>query len=418
MIALLLSLVAFTPQPDTLTLEACYREALTNWPSIVQTELKQSISDLRSDNLGSKYLPAVSLRGQAAYHTNVVEFPFDVPGVSTAGIPKDQYALSLDVDQLIYDGGEISSRKRLSAIEASLGAIETEVVLHQVRDRVNSLFFEALLLQSEIDLTASLLEDLETRLTQVRASVEGGVALRTDADVLEAEMIKVSQDAGDAAFRLGGTLAALSKLIGRPIAVSAKLQAPDFSSTQGQTTGRRPEFDLFAGKSDQLEEMEKLTSAALRPRLSGFSQAGVGSPPDLDLFEDSFAPYLVVGVRLHWRFWDWSQTSRERQIRQIERQIVTSEEETFARQLDVESALQLSEIARLDSLLATDNDVIILRTRIAKDAAARLESGVITATDYLIERSQAHRAELRKAVHAIQLAAAKVKYATTIGAYL
>ena len=33
MIALLVSLVAFSPQPDTLTLEACYREALTNWPS-------------------------------------------------------------------------------------------------------------------------------------------------------------------------------------------------------------------------------------------------------------------------------------------------------------------------------------------------------------------------------------------------
>ncbi len=412
------SLPAFTPQPDTLTLEACYRDALANWPSVVQAELKRSIADLQTDNLGSRYLPAVSVSGRATYHTKVVTFPFDLPGVATPGIPNDQYALSLDLDQLIYDGGEISTRKRLAAIDGNLGAIETDVVLHQVRDRVNGLFFQALLLQSEISLTASLVDDLESRLGLVRAGVEGGVALRRDADVLQAELIKVRQDVDDARMRRNGKLAALAQLTGRSIRSQATLVAPDVTTTPVRSAGRRPEFDLFAEQTNRIVELEELSSSNLKPRLSGFSQAGVGSPPDLDIFEKEFAPYLIVGVRLNWTFWDWSQTNRERQIRQIERKVIASEEETFARQLAIEAEIQLADINRLDSVLVTDEEIIALRTRIADDAAVRLENGIITATDFLIERNQAHRAKLRRAFHEIQLVAARTTYATTIGAYL
>lgn len=417
MILLAVSLLAFSPQADTLTLDAAYREAIANWPSVVQAEMKRSISELNSDNLGSHYLPGVSLKGQAVYHSDVVKFPFDMPGFP-AGIPNDQYDLALDVNQLIYDGGEISTRKRISAIEGNLGSIETEIELHQVRDRVNSLFFEALLLQSEIELTASLAEDLGSQLEVVRAGVSGGVVLRSDADILEAELIKVEQDLDASSIRRKGTLAALSRLMGRPFNETTVLVPPTHAALLVRTTGRRPEFGLFEQQIDRLKQIEALSSVATRPHLSGFGQAGVGRPPDLDLFSDEFGPYFVLGVRLNWKLWDWSQAGRQREIRQIERQIVSSEEETFARQLAVESELQLSAIERLDAMLARDDEVIVLRNRIAMDASRRLENGVITATDYLLERNQAHRAELRRAIHEIQLVAARVQYATTIGAYL
>jgi outer membrane protein TolC len=175
---------------------------------------------------------------------------------------------------------------------------------------------------------------------------------------------------------------------------------------------------LFQERVRQLEEMESMTSAKVRPKLSGFGQAGLGRPPDLDLFNDDLAPFLVVGIRLHWQFWDWSRSSRERQIRGIEKEIVSTEREAFSRRIAVQSEIQLAEIARLDSLIETDQQVIVLRERVADDAAAKLESGTITATDYLIERNQAYRAQLQRAIHEIQRAAARVEYATTIGAYL
>ena len=417
MILLAIFLLAFVPQPDTLTLESAYREAMANWPSVAKAGMKRSISDLETDNLGSQYLPGVSLRGQAVYHSDVVKFPFEAPGLSE-GIPHDQYDIALDINQLIYDGGEVSTRKRLSAIGGNLGVIETEIELHQVRDRVNGLFFEALLLQSEIQLSASLMQDLESQLRMVRASVSGGVALRSDADVLEAELLKVQQDFDASRLRRTGSLAALARLMGRPVEANTVVVAPDLVTMSTRPTGRRPEFALFAEQLNRLEEMETLSSVATRPRLSGFTQAGIGRPPDLDLFTDEFGPYFVLGVRLDWKLWDWSQSGRQREIRQIERQIVSSEEETFARQLAVESEIQLAAIERLNSMLVRDDAVIRLRLRIAADASKRLENGVITATDYLIERNQAHRAELRRAIHEIQLVAARVQYATTIGAYL
>lgn len=415
---LLFSVLLLFAQPDTLTLEACYREALANWPTLVQSELKQSIADLKSDNLDSRYLPSLSMSGQAVYHSSVVTFPFETPGVTTTGIPNDQYAASLDLNQLVYDGGEISSRKRLSQIEANVAALETDVELHQVRERVNGLFFDVLLLQSQIQLTRTFVSDLEARLSTVEVGVENGVALPSDADVIEAELIKVRQELDATDIRRRGRLAALAQLMGRSIDASAALEAPNLVGRLPDSLARRPELDLFEERSRQLEEMEDLTSASVRPRISGFGQAGYGRPPDLNFFTSDFEPYYVLGLRLKWQFWDWSQSSRERQIRQIEQQVLTSEEEAFTRNISIESEIQLAEIVRLDSAISSDERVIALRRRISADASAKLDNGVITATDYLIERNQEYRAELQKAVHEIQRSAARVRYATTIGAYL
>ena len=103
MILLVATLLLFSPQEDTLTLQAAYQDALTNWPTVSRADLKRSAADLESDNLTSRYYPAVSLRGQAVYHSSVVELPLEVPGFGQVGIPKDQYYAALNVDQLIVD---------------------------------------------------------------------------------------------------------------------------------------------------------------------------------------------------------------------------------------------------------------------------------------------------------------------------
>ena len=76
---------------------------------------------------------------------------------------------------------------------------------------------------------------------------------------------------------------------------------------------------------------------------------------------------------------------------------------------------EIKDIERLQELLQRDDEIIELRNRIVAQSASQLENGVITATDYLIERNAAFRAELTKAQHHIQWVQASVQYLTTIG---
>ena len=73
------------------------------------------------------------------------------------------------------------------------------------------------------------------------------------------------------------------------------------------------------------------------------------------------------------------------------------------------------DVERLAEQLRRDDRIIALRRRIAERTAGRLEHGVATAADYLVERNAAHQAELTRSLHRIQLARARAELATILG---
>jgi outer membrane protein TolC len=133
------------------------------------------------------------------------------------------------------------------------------------------------------------------------------------------------------------------------------------------------------------------------------------------MLSSSFDPYWLAGVQVQWSPWNWGTTSRDREVLEIQREIVVTNEAAFTQSLQRGIQQSVASIARLDSILALDDRIVALRERIDTEARAKLNEGVITAAEYVDRNSDLLSARLARVQHRVQLAAARANLLTTLG---
>ena len=111
-ILLLFSTISSIAQQE-LTIEECYALADNNYPLAKQTKLLQQKSIYEIDALNKAKLPKIDINAQATYQSAVTQVPFSLPNMSINPLNKDQYRATVDVNQLIYNGGMIAANTKL-----------------------------------------------------------------------------------------------------------------------------------------------------------------------------------------------------------------------------------------------------------------------------------------------------------------
>ncbi len=145
-----------------------------------------------------------------------------------------------------------------------------------------------------------------------------------------------------------------------------------------------------------------------------FGQAGYGRP-GYDMLNNNFKTYYMAGVRLHWNIFDWNHTRNEKQILNIQSEIVRTEQQTFNQSLRADLEKQLSNIHKFEKLIKTDQAILQLQKHVVTAADNKLKNGTITTTSYLIELNKEVKAQLTMQAHKLQLLFAKYQYLTAIG---
>lgn len=97
-----------------LTLDECRRQAQANYPLVRRYGLIEKACEYDLSNAGKGYLPRFSLSGKATYQSDITRLPVEIPGIDVETAPKDQYQVMLELQQTIWDGGDIRNRKRLT----------------------------------------------------------------------------------------------------------------------------------------------------------------------------------------------------------------------------------------------------------------------------------------------------------------
>ena len=113
---LILPVLPLTAQ-QTVTLWQCYDSAAVISPLSGERELYAGMTLLRDRNLAAAWLPSLDLGGSFNYHSDVVdvsEMPgsMPVPPGSLPSIPHEQYRATVDLNQVIWDGGATRSARR------------------------------------------------------------------------------------------------------------------------------------------------------------------------------------------------------------------------------------------------------------------------------------------------------------------
>jgi outer membrane protein TolC len=407
---------------DTLSVERLQEAALRSDPRANQRALLRAATDLRLAVIAADRLPQLEINGQGTHQSDVTRPTFGIPGVTVPDFPKDRWQTTLDMEQRLYDGGEVARRRELEEARHAESQAALDVALYDLRSEVNSAFFSAFLLEKRSAEYDALVADLDARLAAVRARVEAGTALGRDAAEIEAERVRAGLQRDEARASRRASLAILGDLVGEPIDTTAVLVLPTGEPERTQPADlatvaalrRRPEFDQFRQSRARLDREVAYTSAENRPRLFAFGQAGVGLP-GLDQFRQSSDAFYQAGIRVEWRPWTWRSAGRKAAAYRLQQDVVATEEKALGRRLARAVVTDLEDIGRLKTALADDERIVALRTEVERQARAQYDEGAITTPDYVETRTDVLEARLTLERHRVELAQARSRYLTTLG---
>ena len=421
-IAALLIVASPARDQDTLTVERMQETALRADPRAGQRTLLRRATDLRLAVIGADRLPQLEINGQGTHQSDVTRPTFGVPGITVPDFPKDRWQTTLDVEQRLYDGGDVGARRRIEEARHAESQAALDVSLYQLRSDVNSAFFSAVLFDKRAAEYEALVTDLDARLAAVRARVEAGAALSRDAAEIEAERVRAGLQRDEARASRRASLAILADLVGHPVDTSAVLVLPSAEPERSLPANldtvaalrRRPEFAQLLKSRARLSQEIAYTSVENRPRVVAFGQAGVGRP-GLDQFRTSEDAFWQAGVKVVWRPWTWRSAGRTAEAYRLEQDVVTTEEQALGRSLARAVATTLEDIGRLRAALSDDERIVALRTEVERQARAQYDEGAITTPDYVETRTDVLEARLTLERHRVELAQARSTYLTTLG---
>lgn len=373
-----------------LTLDECRRLAREHYPEIRQYDLIRQTAEYTLSNARRAYLPQLSLTAQATWQTAVTDFPdalknmLTQQGIAIPGLNKDQYKVMLELNQTIWDGGKSSADKQLAHAESAEQQRSTDVDLYALEGRVDDLYFGILLLDEWIVQTRLTLELLRSNLDKVRALQRNGVAMQSDADAVEAEMLSVNQQLTQVEASRDSYRRMLAVFIGceldnerllRPDAAEPAVAEPD-----------RPELALFDAKIDKFAAQESLVKSSTRPRFGLFAQGYYGYPGlnfMQDMLSSDWSWNAVVGVRMTWNFGGYyTRKNSLGKLRTAQRQVEV-QRDVFLFNTRLQTTEESGEIIRLRRALADDDRIVALRRSVREAAESKLRNGVIDTNDLL-----------------------------------
>ena len=399
-----------------ITLSDCYDAAMKKSSLAGEQELHTSIWQIKDKNLSKNWLPSLYAGASFIYNSEVVDLgekfsTVPIPGLADAikPLPHEQYRITVDITQTIYDGGATKAARELENTNRKVNEKQTETDLYKLRSQVNNYYFSILMLDRQKESFEGFREVIEKRIASMESALKNEIIVPSDIDIMKAEKIKIEQQLKEIEIKKTALLKILSDLTGIAVEPADQLAVPELP---GETDIElmRPELQYFDIRKEQLQAGIKTIATRRMPKAYGFATLGYGNPPGNNFLKDEFAPYYIIGAGIKWNIFDWSRVKNEKEILTLEQNIIekrkTDLEENLRRMLEAKKA----EILSLESLLESDRELIELRKKISSAAISRYENGVITAAEMLGELNAERQAAVTYELHKVSLAMAKAEY--------
>ena len=390
------------------TLEECQQAAEKNYPLIKQYGLIAKTTQLTVKNIQKGWLPQVTASAQATYQSAVTAWPesmqsiYQQMGLNMKGLRKDQYKIGVDLQQTIYDGGAISSQRNIAQQEGKVQEAQTETNLYQVRRRVNEMYFSLLLLNEQIQLNEDVKALLQSSEKKLSAMVKGGTAATSDLDNVRAERLSVEQQNENLKQQKLMLQRMLSVFCGLEVNNTQKPAPVQIASS----VNNRPEMRLYNSQLELTEAKEKALDTQLRPKLGLFAQGFYGYP-GLNMFEDmmnrKWSLNGIVGVKLSWNVSAFYTHKNDKARLNAQREMIENAREVFLFNNKLEEIQQSENISRYQTMMKSDDEIIVLRTNVRKAAESKLTHGIIDVISLLREINNENAAKTQQSIHEIDM---------------
>ena len=414
LIPLLFCVLAFLSlKAQELSLDSCQSLARKNHPLLRQSGIIDEISQLKKENIQVLNLPQFDLTSRASWQSDVTKIALGIPG-GPEPLSKDQYKAYVDIRQKIFDGGMVKKRAELEEADRMVSRQQIETELYKIKEIVNSFYFNLLILQENLKIVNLKKETLDERIKIVSSAVKNGVALPNELDQLRAEYLLTEQQQNELESTYQVTLSLLGIIIGTNITEETVFSKPAIFSGLPDNSFTRPEIRLFELQQMRLDKNEGILKSSRKPYAYAFGQAGYGRP-GLNMLNNNFADWYMLGAGLSWNIFDWHKTSRESAALKLQKDIISTSIDNLNRSLKMSLDQEERNFQKINALINSDEQIVTIKELITKRSSAALENGAITSADYLRDLNSSLQAKANLETRRIQLIQSSVNIKTIQG---
>jgi len=380
-----------------------------------QAGIINQISDLRKQNIQVLNLPQFDLTARASWQSDVTKLALKIPGFAgPEPLSKDQYKAYVDIRQKLFDGGVAKKRQELEDADRLVSKQQIETELYKIKETVNTLYFNALIIQENLRIVDLKKETLDERIKIVSSAVNNGISLPNELDQLRAEKLLTEQQETELKSTRRTTLAILEIVAGAAITEQTTFSKPVLVTIDVNNDLKRPELMLFTLQKSKIDKNEEVLTNSRKPFVFAFGQAGYGRP-GLNMLDNNFADWYMVGAGLSWNIWDWYKTSHERSTMKLQKDIIETNLDNFNRSIKMSLTQEENNAQRLKNLINSDEQLVAIKDQISKRSAVALENGAITSADYIRDLNAALQAKANLETRKVQLVQVSVNYQTIKG---
>lgn len=411
---LLISTLTTEAKSQSFTLDMCYAKAIEYSTISAQRMLQNEIASANIKSVSSNYLPQADLNAQATYQSDVTSLPITLPNITIPTLPQDQYKATIDLQQLIWDGGYIANQKEVYRKNLDIENSKIDLSQSNLKDRVNSIYLGILLLEDNISLIELQNQTINGNISLMRERLTNGVVMKSNVDILEVEQMKIEQRLLEARYNRKVLIAQLSALLGENINESAKFEIPQVTYVNYGLDSKRPEYGLFSAQRASMAATSAMLGTKNMPKIAAFAQGGYGRP-GLNMLSPNFDSYFIVGARLTVPLTKWTATRHEKRVIASQESLIDQQQEDFTRNNRAQIVNQISEIEKYRELIESDKAIVEKHRQITISEQEKMLNGVSTSQDYITEFNAENQAELSQKLHEIQLIQAIINYNSLTG---
>jgi outer membrane protein TolC len=401
----LLTVAAATAQ--SLSIDSCYALAVKNYPLIKQYGLIEKTKEYTLSNANKAYLPQVSLTAIEGYVFG------DLPSFGAQGSSSDFKFIGLgQVNQTIWDGGATKTQKKIINASAETDKAAIDVSLHELRTRVNQLYFGILLIDEQLkqlDIQDTILGNNISRVQQLN---DNGLAYKTDVDEIKVERLKLDQQRTEFTYTRKGYITVLSLLMGLQITEQTTLQTPLAASQLTDMPIMRPELSLYKSQRDLVNAQAGMQRVNLMPKI-GLLGAGILLAPGIGA--TGATTIGVAGLSASWNISGLYKNSNEKHLTLQQLDNINVQEETFLFNTKLQATQSAANIEKQKAILAKDDDIVSLRQTIREGYQLKYTNGAGPLIDLLNATEKEGDARAQKALHEMQLLMTLYDYKTITG---
>ena len=382
-----------------ISLDSCQASVLHQHPLAAQQVWIDRAAELLRANTGRGLWPQVQLTGQAAWQSDVTRVPLELPGMVIPTLDRDQYRLVAEVAQPLTDGLRVRRQEMLLRAGSAVESGELSVSLYGLREQVAQLYFGILLQDAYLRQLDFLEKDLREGLARIRAAIDNGTALRSQADLLQAELLTLDQHKRSRTAARQALTDMLSAWVGRPLGDSTRFALPPVPDLPDAIA--RPELRLLDLQRQQLDAEKAVLETTRLPRVQAFVQGGYGRP-GLNMLDNGFDLFWLGGIRVGWNLSRLYTLANDKELLAVRRRKLDIRQETFQFHTRQQLVRLHGEIEGLEALLRNDDAILALRENIIATGREQLGQGVITSLEYLSLVKAADLARQERVLHDLQ----------------